>query len=51
MNGQAFLAVNTQYGFGTHRGKKKYPMYTMKYTAVFSMFWANISSGGPGHLV
>ncbi len=28
-----------------------YPMCTMKYTALFLMLWAYISSGGPGHLV
>ncbi len=32
-------------------GIKKYPMCTMKYTAVFLMLWAYISAGGPGHLV
>ncbi len=32
-------------------GIKKYPMCTMKYTAVFLMLWAFISAGGPGHLV
>ncbi len=36
--------------FVEHRDKK-YPMCTMKYTAVFFMFWAYISAGGPGHLV
>uniref|UniRef100_A0A672Q0Y2 Alanyl-tRNA editing protein Aarsd1 n=1 Tax=Sinocyclocheilus grahami TaxID=75366 RepID=A0A672Q0Y2_SINGR len=45
-----FLATNTQDGFGAHRDKK-YPMSTMKYTAVFLMLWAYISAGGPGHLV
>ncbi len=30
----SFLAANTQDGFGEHRDKK-YPMCTMKYTAVF----------------
>ncbi len=45
-----FLASNTQDGFGEYRDKK-YPMYTMKYTAVFFMLWAYISAGGPGHLV
>ncbi len=30
----SFLAANTQDGFGAHRDKK-YPMCTMKYTAVF----------------
>ncbi len=34
-----------------NRGIKKYPMCTMKYTAVFLMLWAYISAGGPGHLV
>ncbi len=29
----------------------KYPMCTMKYTAVFFILWAYISAGGPGHLV
>ncbi len=37
-------------GFGEH-SDKKYPMCTMKYTAVFLMLWAYISAGGPGHLV
>ncbi len=46
----SFLAANTQDGFGEHR-EKKYPMCTMKYTAVFLMLWAYISAGGPGHLV
>ncbi len=45
-----FLAANTQDGFGVHRDKK-YPMCTMKYTAVFLMLWAYISAGGSGHLV
>ncbi len=45
-----FLAANTQDGFGEHRDKK-YPMFTMKYTAVFFMLWAYISAGGPEHLV
>ncbi len=44
----SFLAANTQDGFGAHRDKK-YPMCTMKYTAVFFMLWAYISAGGPGH--
>ncbi len=46
----SFLTANTQDGFGEHRDKK-YPMCTMKYTAVFLMLWAYISAGGPGHLV
>ncbi len=46
----SFLAANTQDGFGSHRDNK-YPMCTMKYTAVFLMLWAYISAGGPGHLV
>ncbi len=46
----SFLAANTQDGFGEHRNKK-YPMCTMKYTAIFCMVWAYISAGGPGHLV
>ncbi len=46
----AFLAADTQDGFGEHRDKK-YPMCTMKYTAVFLMLWPYISAGGPGHLV
>ncbi len=46
----SFLAANTQDGFGEHRDKK-YPMCTMKYTAVFLMLWAYISAGVPGHLV
>ncbi len=37
----SFLAANTQDGFGAHRDKK-YPMCTMKYTAVFLMLWAYI---------
>ncbi len=45
----SFLAANTQDGFGEHRDKK-YPMCTMKYTAVCLMLWAYISAG-PGHLV
>ncbi len=45
-----FLAANTQDGFGEQR-YKKYPMCTMKYTAVYLMLWAYISVGGPGHLV
>ncbi len=44
----SFLAANTQDGFGEHRDKK-YPMCTMKYTAVFLMLGAYISAGGPGH--
>ncbi len=47
----SFLAANTQDGCGAHRDIKKYPMCTMKYTAVFLMLWAYISAGGPGHLV
>ena len=46
----SFLAANTQDGFGEHR-EIKYPMCTIKYTAVFFIFWAYISAGGPGHLV
>ncbi len=46
----SFLAANTQDGFGEHRDKK-YPMCTIKYTAVFFMLWAYISAGGPEHLV
>ncbi len=46
----SFLAAITQDGFGEHKDKK-YPMCTMKYTAVFLMLWAYISAGGPGHLV
>ncbi len=46
----SFLAANTQYGFGEHRDKK-YPLCTIKYTAVFFMLWAYISAGGPEHLV
>ncbi len=46
----SFLAANTQDGFGEHRDKK-YPMCTMKYTAVFFMLWAYFSAGGPEHLV
>ncbi len=44
----SFLAANTQDGFGEHKDQK-YPMCTMKYTAVFLMLWAYISAGGPGH--
>ncbi len=40
------LAANTQDGFGEHRDKK-YPMCTMKYTAVCFMLSAYISAGGP----
>ncbi len=46
----AFLAANAQDGFGEYLDKK-YPMCTMKYTAVFFMLWTYISAGGPGHLV
>ncbi len=46
----SFLAANTQDEFGEHRDKK-YPMCTIKSTAVFLMLWAYISAGGPGHLV
>ncbi len=46
----SFLAANTQDGFGEHRDKK-YPMCTMKSTAVFLMLGAFIYAGGPGHLV
>ncbi len=46
----SFLTASTQDGFGEHRDKK-YPMCTMKYTAVFLMLWAYISAGGPEHLV
>ncbi len=42
----SFLAANTQDGFGEPRDKK-YPMYTIKFTAVFLMMWDNISAGGP----
>ncbi len=44
------FSSKTQDGFGEHRDKK-YPMCTMKYTAVFLLLWAYISAGGPGHLV
>ncbi len=37
-----FLAANIQDGFGELRDKK-YPMRTIKYTAVFLMLWAYIS--------
>ncbi len=47
---ESFLAVNTQDGFGEHRDKK-FPMCTIKYTAVLFMLWAYFSAGGPGHLV
>ncbi len=47
---KCFLAANTNDRFSEH-GDKKYPMCTMKYTAVFFMLWAYISAGGPGHLV
>ncbi len=42
--------LNTQEEFSEHRDKK-YPMSTMKYTAVFLMLWAYISAGGPEDLV
>ncbi len=45
----SFLAANTQVEFGEHRDKK-YPMCTMKYTAVFLMLRGYISAGGPGRL-
>ncbi len=45
-NKMSFLAANTQDGFGEPRDKK-YPMYTIKFTAVFLMMWDNISAGGP----
>ncbi len=44
------FTANTQDVFGELRDKK-YPMCTMKYTAVFLMLWAYISAGGPEHLV
>ncbi len=40
-----FLAANSQDGFGEH-GDKKYPMSTVKYTAVLLMLWVYISAGG-----
>ncbi len=46
----AFQQQTTQDGFGEHMDKK-YPMCTMKSTAVFLMLWAYTSAGGPGHLV
>ncbi len=46
----SFLAANTQDGFGEHVDKK-YPMCTIKYTAVFLMLWAYISAGGPENIV
>ncbi len=50
-NGTGFYdQMNTQDGFNEHRDKK-YPMCTMKYTALFFMLWAYISAEGPGHLV
>ncbi len=39
------------YGQMKLKWDKKYPMCTIKYTAVFLMLWAYIFSGGPGHLV
>ncbi len=45
---KTFLAENTQDWFGL---VKKYPMYTMKYAAVFFVLWAYMSAGGPGYLV
>ncbi len=42
----AFLSENTQDGFSEHRDKK-YPMCTMKYTAVCLMLWVYISAGSP----
>ncbi len=41
----SFLAANTQGAFGEHRDNK-YPMCTMKYTAVFLILLAYISAGG-----
>ncbi len=41
---KSFLAANTPYEFGEHR-HKKYPMCTMKYTAVFLNLSAYISAG------
>ncbi len=46
----SFLAENTQDVFSEHTDKK-YPMCSMKYTAVFFMLLAYISAGGPGYLV
>ncbi len=46
----SFLTANTQDGFSTNRDKK-YPMSTVKYTAVSLMLWACFSAGGPEHLV
>ncbi len=43
-----FSAANTQDGFGEHRDKK-YPLCTMKHTAVFLMLWAYISAGEKHH--
>ncbi len=45
---KTFLAENTQDWFAL---VKKYPMYTMKYAAVFFVLWAYMSAGGPGYLV
>ncbi len=45
-----FLAVNSHDEFGEHQDKK-YPMCTIKYTALFFMLRAYISAGSHGHLV
>ncbi len=50
-NGTIFVFIfYSKDGFGKH-GDKKYPMCTMKCTAVFLMLWAYISAGGSGRLV
>ncbi len=41
----SFFSANTQDRFGEHMDKK-YPMCTMKYTAIILMLWTYISAGG-----
>ncbi len=45
------MKLNNEFFSKHSRWDKKYPMCTMKYTAVCLMLWAYISAGGPGHLV
>ncbi len=47
---RSFLA-NPPDEFSTNTDKKKYPMSTVKYTAVSLMLWARFSARGPEHLV
>ncbi len=42
--------ASNETGFYGQMNLKKYPMCTMKYTAVVLMLWAYISVGGLGHL-